>query len=547
MARKCGPAWLAGLMVGLLAAACGPATTVPPTLPATPPAPTLIPATVPSAPPTAPPTATPFPTPVPRPTLLPTLDPATLPDLLSAAFSLQQEAGIEGHPLLRLTGWGYGLRSSGYCQGPYRWLDSGHLLLFPLAGQEEGMGVTEWTLPLVANLRSGATWLPPMDGRDGDCFRESGSPLWSEALQLLVATQGGEVVLLDADGSVRQRFPGGGPLYLSPSGRRLLAGFVWGDLESGEQVDFTGQGKETMINPAWSADETRLFDCCFLYADAVIGRYARLALGSLSQRGVGVGSDFPGITSRWGGNDTRVIVEWDFFQGDKPGAIPLINPAAQVYTDVRAMAGLPLDEPCGSPRVAPDGKHLWVRCGPLEPAASGSSYLIDLEAMAAQKSGGALQFISWSADSKFVLVGRNLNPAAREGEYLLFSVAGGEMRALAEGPLAAPTWAPQGGRIAFLAGDRRTLTVLGAADQQVTQSSLPQPVTLLSWRPQGDGLAALAEDGRLWWVSDLAGAVDPLTPTRPAVRDLRWSPDGEYLAFVSAADVYVVSIHGGQP
>lgn len=128
---------------------------------------------------------------------------------------------MDGHTLRRVTGWEHGLRSSDYGR-PYRWLDSTHLLLFPLVGEQEHemLGAVEHTLPVVVNLNIGFT-----------------------------------------------------SLHLSPSGRRLLVGFVWHDLETGQMVDFSGQHKWTMGNPGWSSDETRLFDCCFGYADANLGGY----------------------------------------------------------------------------------------------------------------------------------------------------------------------------------------------------------------------------------------------------------------------------------
>jgi hypothetical protein len=287
------------------------------------------------------------------------VDPAVLPDLLGAAFTVQQESGVDGHTLRRVTGWEYGLRSSDYYgRPPYRWLDSTHLLLFPLVGEQEDemFGAVELTLPVVVNLNSGAAWLPALDR---DSYPK---PIWSDALQVLIVAQEGEILLLNADGHAVQRYPDSTPpdigfvtLHLSPSGRRLLAGFVWRDLETGQMVDFSGQHKWTMGNPGWSSDETRLFDCCFGYADANLGGYGYFWLDELRQVGRGGGGP---LRSRWVLSDTRVLVEWDFFEGDEYGVIPLIDPLSQTYEDVRVLAGMSTDAACRTLKVAPDGGGL---------------------------------------------------------------------------------------------------------------------------------------------------------------------------------------------
>jgi hypothetical protein len=169
--------------------------------PPPPPTETLVPTPIQWMPPTAIPTlqSTPTPTsspiPVPWPTLIPTVDPAVLPDLLGAAFTVQQESGVDGHTLRRVTGWEYGLRSSDYYgRPPYRWLDSTHLLLFPLVGEQEDemFGAVELTLPVVVNLNlnRGAAWLPALDR---DSYPK---PIWSDALQVLIVAQEGEILLM---------------------------------------------------------------------------------------------------------------------------------------------------------------------------------------------------------------------------------------------------------------------------------------------------------------------------------------------------------------
>lgn len=536
MKRTLTLALVTGVLFILLLVACTSPTPPPPTE-------TLVPTPTQWAPPTAistlqsTPTLTSSPIPVPWPTLIPTVDPAVLPDLLSAAFTVQQESGMDGHTLRRVTGWEYGLRSSDYYgRPPYRWLDCTHLLLFPLVGEqeEEMFGAVELTLPVVVNLNRGAAWLPALDR---DSYPK---PIWSDALQVLIVAQEGEILLLNADGHIVQSYTDRNPrdvgftsLHLSPSGRRLLAGFVWRDLETGQTVDFSGQHKWTMGNPGWSSDETRLFDCCFGYADAQAGQYGYFELGELRQVGRGGGGP---LRSRWVLSDTRVIVEWDFFEDDECGAIPLIDPLSQTYEDVRVLAGISTDAACGAPRIAPDGSRLFVNC-------RSESYLVDLYTFVTQTVTSDFWFVNWSPDSQFVLLVRNLDWETQRGEYWLLPATGGDLSPVAAAPVVAPAWNPQGRSLAFLAEDARTLTVLDAETWMTRQVPLPGSATGIFWRPQGDGLAVQAADGSLWWIRD--PAVDhakQLTPPLPMVRDVRWSPDGDHLAFVSATDLYVVDV-----
>ncbi|MDY6876294.1 MAG: hypothetical protein SWK90_08855 [Chloroflexota bacterium] len=538
MKRTLTLALVTGILFIFLLVACTSPTSPPPTG-------TLVPTPTQWMPPTAIPTlqSTPTPTsspiPVPWPTLIPTVDLAVLPDLLGAAFTVQQESGANGHTLRRVTGWEYGLRSSDYGR-PYRWLNSTHLLLFPLVGEQEDemFGAVERTLPVVVDLNSGAAWLPALNR---DSYPK---PIWSDALQVLIVAQEGEILLLSADGHAVQRYPDSTPpdigiatLHLSPSGRRLLVGFVWHDLETGQIVDFSGQHKWTMGNPGWSSDETRLFDCCFGYGDAQTGQYGYFELGELHQVGrSGPFEDFGSLSSRWVLSDTRVLVEWDFFESDEYGVIPLIDPLSQTYEDVRVLAGMSTDAACRTLKIAPDGGSLLVRC-------QTKSYLVDLHTFFTQSITDDLSFDSWSPDSQFVLLVRNLDWETQRGEYWLLPATGGDLHPVAGTWVVAPVWSPQGRSLAFLAGDARTLAVLDAETWMTRQVPLPGSATGIFWNPQGGSLAVQSADGSLWWIPD--PAVDhakQLTPPLPMIRDVRWSPDGERLAFVSATDLYVVDV-----
>ncbi len=508
---------------------------------------TPLPAITPTASPTIQPTPTtiisPSPTPAPLPTLIPTANPTALPDLLRAAFGVQPEDGIDGRPLRRVGGWQNGMRSSGYCQrGAYQWLDETHLLLFPLVGEVEGMGLAEHTLPVVMNLDTGDPWLPMARQAAGLCDL----PVWSHAVQLLI-TSGGEATLLsNSDGVVERHYPPGKPLALSPSGQHLLIGSTWFNLSTRQTIEL-GEADRAMRNPAWSSDETRLFDCCFGYADTRHpDQYGFFRMGSLGPAGRGAPTDFVGLRSQWVLSDTRVMIWYDLLTDDGSSVIPLIDPLSQGYRDVSVLAGINTDGACYAQSIAPTGEHLFASCRSALTSRQ-YKYLLNLRTFATFTLPDEFEFHSWSPDGQFALLRENWDHESGLADYQLFSLSGWHIYPLVEASARAPAWSHQGEHLAFLGQDKHTLIVRHAENWTVEQIPLPQPCARIVWHPQDNGLVILAEDGSLWLVPDRArDAVEPLTPALPSVRDLRWSPDGEHMAFVSGPDVYVVSIPGSE-
>lgn len=515
-------------------------------------------------------TATPSPTPQPtataRPTLTPTPTPSPTATTVSDADSRNllemfhvTETAVNGARLWQIGRWPEGFRSDGYCQdGPYRWLDSNHLLLYPIVERTiwfEDQLVGEVTLPVVAGLDDGAVWITDSPRTDL-CHL----PVWSEARQNLIEAQAGEVRLRDLDGRISQTYAGDQPLHLAPSGLRLLAGLTWIDLATGQTVPLDSPADALRIlQPVWTADETRFFDCCFRWGDAQSGRYeSRPGIADIYLSGIGVGPDYTGITSHWVLDDSAVLADTGLFlfqdgssvaTEDRPGLvlIPLIEPASQEYANLAD--GLELTRPadCGElvyAHVRPNSNMVWIDQPCLK-----AGYLFDIRDQII-KAYDRYRFISWSPTGEWGLLRRArrnrplevLNPETgqvTQVDPIFYTALPDEWGA---GPLA---W--QGNTFALLAVDGLTLYLYDAATGAGRLVELPQPAVDLFWQPQGGGLALLLADESLAWLPDAmsleSDAPEPETITPPfaGLRAVRWSPDGRYLAFVSDAAVYVLA------
>src|SRR5829696_7993369 len=214
------------------------------------------------------------------PTLIPTINPTLVPEMLSKAFSVETLEGVNGHKIRQITGWDYGFGGGfweGSCPG-YYWLDASHLLLYPAAGQirsfDQWQGTNAVPQPVVINIESGAFWLPPAN--------ESASPLtcnrvyWSQELGILITSEIDKdvstVSTYTYDGRKQASFPGG-IWDISPSGTKILireSRLL--DLKTNKIIDLNWSledyHEDMMSGLFWTyPDETRIYRCCYFYAD----------------------------------------------------------------------------------------------------------------------------------------------------------------------------------------------------------------------------------------------------------------------------------------
>lgn len=490
---------------------------------------------------TIPPTPTHSPTPkptvkaglAPTPNLKPTIDPTILPSRLMSELKLISEPGINGHSVQRIAGWAYGFTYPAGFYGswfnyPSTWLDDDHLLLLPVTGEGWGQGLYQATKPVVLNLKTGASWLPPTD-------------MWSSSLQNLVASKDKQIVLYDLEGNATKSFAVDGfRSYLAPSGQRLFvvskSGGLWLDLKTGQQVPVGN--KRSWNSFSWSPDETRLFDDDLCLTDASVGKITCMNFELSMLGGEGLSTIY------WVPGD-KVMLDWpSFFEGtpspDNPGIVLLIDPMNRSYQDVRTLAGFDKRTACSIAWDTPfpaDRNHVWLLCDQ-------KPYLIDLRTFNKQVVPTDLEFVSWSPDSKFALTQQlDQNCCKKPYRYAVYSLTTTEVYSVTSGAIFSPTWSTTGSQLAYLAEDRQQLGILDAATQDTVQVALPQPVINLYWHPQNHGLVAQADDNSLWWIADpSANRIEQLTAPLPEVRDVKWSPSGDRLAFVSGSDVYVVKV-----
>jgi hypothetical protein len=484
-----------------------------------------------------------------RPTLIPTIEPTFIPGLFKNVFSVQRHDGVNGHDLRQITGWSNGFWKRDYwwhwC-GAYQWLDSKHMLLYPVIGQERmEVGASDLTRPVVINLDTSNIWLPPY-------IRNCDLPRWSQELGVLITTDNVIPLLAsDEEETVQTYTPDGKDVNLywgkllgiSPSGTKILvADDTLIDLRSGKIVDFSWYLEHDSESPYykiyWSSDENRLYKCCYYFGDARTGRSYRFEL-----------SQFQGYSGKpetlflyhqygqWVLNDDAFLMEWSWIYDGDNRYLPMFDPDKKIYFDVREMAGIPDDWSCVQTMVSPDGTYVWM-------AGWGRSYLVNLATFnqTAYPLDGIVDFY-WSSDSKFAWLRSPGGTSNEPSHYQILTVVDEELKLLTIDPLfdSLLWWHPTENVLAYISTDGQQLELLNAETMFVQEVELPSTFHHFVWSPTGEYLALIGGDGSMWKVDypNLEN-LEQLTPALPDVRDVIWSPDSAYLAFVSGSDIYIV-------
>jgi hypothetical protein len=98
-------------------------------------------------------------------------------------------------------------------------------------------------------------------------------------------------------------------------------------------------------------------------------------------------------------------------------------------------------------------------------------------------------------------------------------------------------------RLIWVSQDGLSLLSLDMRTGEVRETRFETPVYAVFSRPGSLETIAQGVDGSLWWAPDPAlGRSDLLGASLPDVRHVRWSPSGRQVAFISLADLWIMSL-----
>jgi len=507
--------------------------------------PTVIPTSSTTA--IATPTAvTPIPTHVP-PTLIPTIDPMLLPELLNKALSVET-ADLNGHKARQITGWDLGFRG-------WSWLDSSHMILYPISGQdswgEVGQPIDVTDQLVVINVDTGHFW--SLHSYQSHSPFDSAKVDWSSKLTILIAWETiGETSTVSTytyDGQRLATYPGK-LSSISPSGTKILMadGTVL-DLQSKNQIKLNWN-MENYDSPVpsgiyWTPDETRLYQCCYFYADLANGKSFHFTETDFLDR-QGNPFNYDGLwmyRGEWVRDDKYFLVWWSYIDDGDMRYLPMFNPAEKIIYDVRAMASISPDLTCYETNVSPDGQYLWIRCYAI-------SYLINLSNFESTSYPGYEQGdIGWSNDSQFAWL-TNYNYDTNENNFEILSVVNKELKPFPVAPSSewAIFWHPTDHVLVYSAKDKHALIFLDAAKIRYRELSFQNQdaqaeVSIQDWSPNEEKLIFITDKHTLWQVDypSLENMQQIMTSSN-TIRGAQWSPDGQSISFINGSDIYIVEM-----
>ncbi|HET9909005.1 MAG TPA: hypothetical protein VFQ23_20310, partial [Anaerolineales bacterium] len=402
--------------------------------------------------------------------------------------------------------------------------------------------------PVVINLTSGNVWLRPLSSvstHEWDCE----SIYWSRELGIIINQQQygttfgpvkEAVITYTFDGQQVTEY--WGKIHgVSPRGEKILVDEdTIIDLRNNKITDLAWHMNYDVGDSStlyWSSDETRLYRCCFYYADLKTGKGYNFAWSDLR------GMDGEPLTipmhphqyGHWVRNDSYFLIEWDYWTILYGDPIPMFSPSEKKYYDIAKIAVIPASVVSTSTSdVSPDGMHVWIKGYGDDGQYHG--FLINLVDFNTVSYDKPVDEFEWSPDSKYAWM-----TIYGTSDIYVLSAAEKTLTLFPADSISDLFWRPNDHVVAFFTEQDQVLTFLDVKHMSIKEWKLPASFDNLFWSPDGSHMALIAVDGSLWQVEyPKLENLEQLTPPLSNVYSLNWSPDGNSVSFISGSDLYVV-------
>jgi WD40 repeat protein len=315
-------------------------------------------------------------------------------------------------------------------------------------------------------------------------------------------------------------------------------------------VDFNWSfGSRSKWRPIWSADETRVYICCYFYGNATTGESYYLSdedtiLDGHKDKNIKSLHHSHGVWL----NDNFVLAQFDGFQTYRDGFLPVFDISARTFRNLGALANLPdafNNMPYTRMDISPNRDYMWVSPGSQSPT-DPQLYLVNLKNLKSQLYHTSSA--TWSTNGQYAML-----------DSQVLTLSNKELRPLPSYPSyrysLGGEWHPRKEIYASIKAseDRQTQTlfILNVENITLSQAALPPIFSsgflrpMIFWSPKGDQIALLAADNSIWQIDypELKN-IEMLTSPMPNSKDIMWSSDGAYLSLISGGDIYIVDTRG---
>lgn len=296
----------------------------------------------------------------------------------------------------------------------------------------------------------------------------------------------------------------------------------------------------------WTSDETRIYRCCYFYADLAEGiRYSFKRSGFQDTNGSHLNE--LGLwfhNGLWVRGDSYFLVRWQTVEEGDPKYLPMFNPATKIFYDVREMAGIPKDFTGVNTSVSPDGNYVWTE-------GSNESYLVNLSTFESQHYSNTNSYsytdVDWSPASKFTWFAI-YGPSVKSPKSKIHSITDMKLHSLAVAPASNSehSWHPTDNIVVYPGNDENALVFLDASTVSIRElpfkdQNTQYKISDLTWNSKGDKLIFITESHILWQVDyPSLENLKQIMASPNTIGAVQWSPDDKSISLLSGPDIYIV-------